>query len=127
MPIAVLSNESLNPWINWSTLGPPLLHKLAQRPDVELVAPPPFAIGAGPAWWRTIRAIGQADTLFWMQGSARPEWPLVAASMARGRARRSAFVVDAWKPALTKIGLAAVAQRLDPCFVTYREAYVELR
>lgn len=46
--------------------------------------------------------------------------------MVRPRARRSAFVVDAWQPSLTKIGALAVAQRLDPCFVAFREGWEEL-
>jgi hypothetical protein len=123
----VLSNEQLNPWVNWSTLGPPLLRRMAERPDVALVVPPPFGLDMAREWRQAIQDVRRADTLFWMQGSARPEWPLVAASLAGGSARRAAFVVDGWKPALTKIGLAAVAQRLNPCFVSYREAYVELR
>lgn len=127
MQIAVLSNERLKPWINWSTLGPPLLHRMAERPDVALIAPPLFGADNARQWWQTISRVREADTLFWMQGSARPEWPIVAATLARGRARRSALVIDAWKPALSKIGIAAVAQRLNPCFVTYREAYRELR
>jgi hypothetical protein len=67
------------------------------------------------------------DTLFWIQASARPEFPVHLVSLLSGRVRRAAFVYDAFKPTLTKIGMLAVAQRLDPCFVAYREAYEELR
>jgi hypothetical protein len=42
------------------------------------------------------------------------------------RARRSNYVLDAWKPSLTKIGIVATLERLDPCFVAYREARDEL-
>ena len=42
-------------------------------------------------------------------------------------ARRSNFVLDAWKPSLTKIGLVATVERLDPCFIAYREAMDELK
>jgi hypothetical protein len=42
------------------------------------------------------------------------------------RARRSNYVLDAWKSSLTKIGIAATLERLDPCFVAYREAKDEL-
>jgi hypothetical protein len=56
-----------------------------------------------------------------MQGSARPEYLLWAASFLRGIVRRSAFVVDAWKPSIAKIGALAVAQRLNPCFVPFLE------
>jgi glycosyl transferase family 1 len=41
-------------------------------------------------------------------------------------ARRSNFILDAWKPSLTKIGLVATVERLDPCFIAYREAISEL-
>ena len=39
----------------------------------------------------------------------------------------AAFVVDAWRPELSKIGALATMQRLNPCFVAFREAYVELK
>src|SRR5579872_6831524 len=127
MRLAVLSNENLNPWINWSTLGPPLLRPLAARPGAVLVAPPPFAAGSLGAWRGSLGQLWKADTLFWMQGSARPEYPLWAASILRGLVRRSAFVVDAWKPSIGKIGMVAVAQRLDPCFVPFLEGCEALR
>jgi hypothetical protein len=43
------------------------------------------------------------------------------------RARRSNFVLDAWKHSIWKIGLIATVERLDPCFVAYRQATDELR
>jgi glycosyltransferase involved in cell wall biosynthesis len=43
------------------------------------------------------------------------------------RARRSTFVLDAWKPSLWKLGLFATIERLDPCFVAYREATAVLQ
>jgi hypothetical protein len=43
------------------------------------------------------------------------------------RARRSNFVLDAWMPLLWKLGLFATIERLDPCFVAYREATTELQ
>ena len=43
------------------------------------------------------------------------------------RARRSNFILDAWKPSLTKIGIVATVERLDPCFIAYREAIDELK
>jgi hypothetical protein len=43
------------------------------------------------------------------------------------RARRANFVLDAWKPSLTKVGIAATVERLDPCFVAYRQATNELQ
>ncbi len=43
------------------------------------------------------------------------------------RARRSTFVLDAWKHLLWKLGLFATIERLDPCFVAFREATTELQ
>jgi hypothetical protein len=77
-------------------------------------------------WRRTLKNIQSADTLFWMQGASRPEFPVHLTSLLRGQARRSAFVVDAWKYLLTKIGTLAVLQRFDPCFVAFREGFEEL-
>ena len=125
MGLAVLSNERLGPWINWSTLGPPLLEPLARVSGGSVIAPPPLRWDMRREWARTVRAIRQADALFWMQGSARPELPLVALSMTGGRVRRAAFVVDAWKLSLRKIALAAKIQRLNPCFVAFREGCEE--
>jgi hypothetical protein len=126
MRLAVLSNEKLDKWINWSLLGPPLLHPLSEIEDASLVAPKPLAWLYRNEWIRTFQAAGKADTLFWMQGSARPELPIAIAALAAPSARRSAFVVDAWKGSVTKIGLLAVAQRLNPCFVAFREGRDEL-
>jgi len=127
MRLAVLSNENLDPWINWTTLGPPLLRPLAQHRSASLVAPPPLGIGSLGAWSGVLRQLWRADTLFWMQGSSRPEYPIWAATWLRGIVRRSAFVVDAWKPSLAKIGALAVAQRLNPCFVPFLEGCDTLR
>jgi hypothetical protein len=126
MQLGVLSNERLGKWLNWTTLGPPLYHPLSERKNSRLIAPPPFGFASHKEWLETLRSIRGIDTLFWMQGSARPELPLLFVSALCGRARRSAFVVDAWKGSLTKIGTLAVAQRLDPCFVAFREGYEEL-
>ncbi len=68
----------------------------------------------------------RCDSLFWIQGSARPEAPIHLASYFNFRARRSCYVLDAWRPSLTKIGIAATLERLNPCFVAYREAQDEL-
>ncbi|WP_046864088.1 glycosyltransferase family protein [Microvirga massiliensis] len=127
MHLVALSNERLDPWVNWTTLGPPLLCPLAAKSGGAIVAPPPLRWETRHEWRQSIRSTREADTLFWMQGSARPEWPLMALSASRGVARRAAFVVDAWRPALSKIGVLAVAQRLDPCFVAFREGCEELR
>lgn len=126
MRLAVLSNEKLGVWVNWSLLGPPLLHPLSKQGNASLIAPLPLAAANWRDWLATFKTISKADTLFWMQGSARPEIPVSLASIAAPLARRSAFVVDAWKGSLTKIGILAVAQRLDPCFVAFREGCEEL-
>ena len=127
MRLGVMSNERLNPWVNWSTLGPPLLHPLASNPGARLIAPPPIARQNLQAWGEVFRDMRSVDTLFWMQGSARPEFPVHLATALAGFSRRAAFVVDPWKPAINKIGWLALAQRLNPCFVPYREAYDDLR
>ena len=127
MRLGILSNERLSPWVNWTTLGPPLLRTLAAMPNTEFIAPPPLSSAALREWPDILRICRSVDTLFWMQGSARPEFPVHLASLLSGRVRRAAFVIDPWRPALTKIGMLAVAQGLDPCFVSYHEAYEELR
>lgn len=127
MQLAALSNAELSPWINWTTLGPPVLRTLAAYPGAQLIAPPPLRWERRRDWWTAIRQLRQSDWVFWMQGSSRPEMPLWVLSATKPTIRRSAFVVDAWRPALTKIGLLAVTQRLDPCFVAFREAFDELK
>lgn len=126
MQLALLSNERLGVWVNWSLLGPPLLYPLSKLGNASLIAPLPLAAANWRDWLTTFKTIRHADTLFWIQGSARPELPISVASMAGLTARKSAFVVDAWKGPLTKIGILAVAQRLDPCFVAFREGCEEL-
>src|SRR6476659_1622735 len=127
MRLGVFSNKNLNPWVNWTTLGPPLLEPLAAHRGAQLFAPPPLTWRDGREWRNIVARVQSADTLFWMQGASRPELPIHLASILRGPARRSAFVVDAWKYLITKIGILAVLQRLDPCFVAFREGYLELR
>jgi hypothetical protein len=127
MRLGVFSNKNLNPWINWTTLGPPLLEPLATYPEARLIAPPPLNRAHLREWGKILGELGSVDTLFWMQMSSRPEWPIFLPSFLRGPVRRSAFIVDAWKQHLTKIGSLAVLQRLDPAFVPFREGYEELR
>ncbi len=121
MRLAVLSNEALDKWVNWTLLGPPFLKPLSKQAGASLIAPPPLSAAHWQAWGQVLKQVRSADTLFWMQASARPELPLVLASLSAGRARRSAFVVDAWAGSLSKIGMLASVQRLDPCFVAFRE------
>ncbi|HXX18195.1 MAG TPA: glycosyltransferase [Candidatus Acidoferrum sp.] len=113
--------------MNWTTLGPPLLQPLASQNDGRLIAPPDFRYGNWGDWQRVLRAVWASDTLFWMQGPSRPEWPILVASLARGPVRRSAYVIDAWKYIITKIGTLATVLKLDPCFVAFREGYKELK
>ena len=78
--------------------------------------------------WRRIRSeLKACDTLFWAQLGSRPTGAIHLASYMNLRARRSNFVLDAWKPSLTKIGIVATLERLDPCFVAYSEATAELQ
>lgn len=125
--LAVLSNAELDPWVNWTTLGPPLLEPLAEHPAGQLIAPPPWTWGRRVEWLTAIRLYRSCDAAFWMQASSRPEVPVWALSATKARVRRSAFVVDAWPQVLTKVGLLAIAQKLSPCFVAFREAHEQLR
>jgi len=127
MQLGVFSNEGLNPWVNWTTLGPPLLRPLAENRNARLIVPPPLRPSNFEEWKGVLRDTCAADTLFWMQSASRPEAPIHLASLLRGSVRRSAFVVDAWKQLIGKIGTLAVLQRLDPCFVAFREGYEELK
>src|ERR1700683_2791878 len=97
MHLGVFSNQNLNPWVNWTTLGPPLLEPLAANENAQLIAPPFLAWNKHREWRGILQGWGSSDTLFWMQGASRPEVPIHLASLLRGRVRRSAFVVDAWK------------------------------
>jgi Glycosyl transferases group 1 len=127
MELGLLSNSALNPSVYWTTLLPPLFSGLGAQPGVRTIAPPPLA-WEHRAEWRKIRSqVKGCDALFWIQLAARPSGPIHLASYLNLRARRSNFVLDAWKPSLTKIGLVATAERLDPCFVAYREAMDELK
>lgn len=125
--LAALSNARLSPAINWSTLGPPLLTPLAAHPGGQLIAPPQLGWTHRAGWRRATRQLRDANAVFWMQSASRPELPVWALSATRPAIRRSAFVIDAFRPLLTKIGALAVAQRLDPCFVAFREASEELQ
>ena len=127
MQLGVLSNQCLDPPLNWTTLGPPLLHPLASNFGATLISPPPLTWAHLSDWRNVVRKVHAADTLFWMQSSARPEIPVHLASVFAGRVKKSAFVVDAFRGAIRKIGTLAVMQRLDPCFVAFREGYEELK
>jgi hypothetical protein len=125
--LVAFSEEHLRPRFGWLTLGPPLLSALTDRQDATLVSPPPLAWSFRLEWRRAIQQVRRADTMFWLQWSARPAWQVLLLTGAAPAARRAAYVLDPWKPQLTKLGVAALAQRLAPCFVAYREAQVELQ
>jgi len=127
MELGLISNSALNPRVYWTTLLPPLFSGLALKPGVRTVAPPPFAWERRSEWGEIRSQVKGCDALFWIQLAARPSGPIHLASYMNLRARRSNFVLDAWKPLLTKIGLVATVERLDPCFVAYREAMDELQ
>jgi|GEM_PF-2398910 len=127
MELGLISNSALNPSVYWTTLLPPLFSGLADQPGVRTIAPPPVAWGRRGQWRKVRSEVKGCDALFWIQLAARPNAPIHLASYLNLRARRSNFILDAWKPSLTKIGLVATLERLDPCFVAYREATVELK
>ena len=127
MELGLLSNALLNPSVNWTTLLPPLFSGLAGQPGVRTVAPPPLAWERRREWGGVRSQLKACDALFWVQLSSRPSGAIHFASYVNLRARRSNLVVDAWKSSLTKIGIAATIERLDPCFVAFREATEELQ
>jgi len=127
MRLGLLSNSLLNPYVSWTTLSPPLFSALAQQPDVRTISPPPLAWERRKEWAEVRGKAKGCDSFFWIQGSARPHHAVHTASYLNFRARRSCYVLDAWKGSLTKIGLLATVERLNPCFVAYREATDELR
>lgn len=96
------------PWVNWAMLGPQLFKFLAAYLGGQLIVPPPFSSSLGSDWRMATRKSRQSDTTFWMQGGSRPELPIRALSATRLTVRRSALVVDAWRPEFTKIGLLAL-------------------
>jgi hypothetical protein len=55
MRLGVLSNERLNPWLNWTTLGPPLLHSLVANGNAQLIAPPPVSSANLGEWLELLR------------------------------------------------------------------------
>src|SRR5277367_5615985 len=127
MELGLLSNSSTNPRVYWTTLLPPLFSGLARQPGVRTISPPPLAWERRGEWRKVRSEIKACDTLFWAQVGSRPTGAIHLASYLNLRARRSNYVLDAWKPSLTKIGLVATVERLDPCFVAYREAMEELK
>jgi hypothetical protein len=126
MELGLLSNSSTNPSVYWTTLLPPLFSGLAQQPGVRTISPPPLAWERRGEWLRVRSELKACDALFWIQLSARPTRAIHLASYMNLRARRSNFVLDAWKQSLTKIGMVATIERLNPCFVAYGEAKDEL-
>jgi Glycosyl transferases group 1 len=127
MELGLLSNALLNPSVNWTTLLPPLFSGLAGQPGVRTVAPPPLAWERRREWGAVRSELKACDALFWVQLSSRPSGAIHFASYLNFGARRSNLIVDAWKSSLTKIGIAATIERLNPCFVAYREATEELQ
>ncbi len=127
MELGLLSNAALNPSVYWTTLLPPLFSGLAAQPGVRTIAPPPMTLERRTAWREVRSEVKGCDALFWIQLAARPIGSIHLASYLNLGARRSNFILDAWKPSLTKIGLVATVERLDPCFVAYREATDELK
>ena len=126
MKLGLLSNSALNPEVYWTTVLPAVSSGLALQPGVRAIAPPPFAWERRSEWSKVRSQVKACDALFWIQLASRPPAPIHLASYMNLRARRSNLILDAWKPLLTKIGLAATVERLDPCLIAYREAFDEL-
>jgi hypothetical protein len=125
--LGLLSNAALNPSVYWRMLLPPLFSGLALQHGARTIAPPRLAWEHRAEWVEIRSQVKACEALFWLQLSARPSPSIHLASLMNLRARRSNFILDAWKPSLTKIGFAASVERLDPCFVAYREAVDELK
>jgi len=124
--LGFLSNEELAPWINWSTLGPPFYRGFAAHGPTRLIKPPALKSLKIRRFGHALAEAYQADTLFGIQASAKLENELMLVSLLRGKVRRSAFVVDPWRPALDRIHLGARLQKLTKCFIPYSEAYAVL-
>jgi hypothetical protein len=103
------------------------LSALARQPNANIIAPPPLEWNQRKQWGAARHQIRDCDALFWLQTASRPPHAINVATLMNLRARRSVFVLDAWKHLLWKLGLFATIGRLDPCFVAYREATTELR
>jgi Glycosyl transferases group 1 len=106
---------------------PQLLSALNLQPNANIIFPPPLEWRRRKEWGSTRRRVRECDALFWVQTASRPPPALHVAMWMNLRARRSNFILDAWKPLLWKLGLFATIERLDPCFVAYREATTELQ
>jgi hypothetical protein len=118
----------VNPQPYWQAYVPPLFSAIAcGRTNVRIVEPPPVAWKRRTAWKSVRNQIKACDTLFWSQLSARPAPEIHLASLNRLGARRANFIIDPWKPVVTKIGVAATLERLNPCFIAYLEATTELK
>ena len=128
MKLGLLSDMRVTPKHYWQAFVPPLLSAIAaERTNVRIVEPPPVA-WARRAGWKSVRSqVKACDTLFWLQLSARPATAIHLASLNGLTARRANLVVDAWKPLVTRIGLAATIERLNPCFVAFLETTTELK
>ena len=126
MELGLLSNSSLNPSVYWTTLLPPLFSGLARQPGVRIISPPPLAWERGGEWREGSVRTQRLRRALLDPVERPPGRSIYLASYLNLRARRSNFVLDAWKPSLTKIGLVATVERLNPCFVAYREAKDEL-
>jgi hypothetical protein len=128
MELGLLSNMLVNREPYWQAYIPPLFSAIAgDRTNVTILEPPPVAWSRRSAWKAIRSQVKTCDTLFWSQLSSRPAASIHLASLSRLSARRTNFIIDAWKPVVTKIGVAATIERLNPCFIAYLEATTELK
>lgn len=124
--LALLSNEKLNPQINWTTLAPPLFDALSDITETRVVAPEPFDYRTLSPIIKNVSETRSCDFSFGLQRSARLEHPLLAiANLALGT-RKSVFVIDPWKPSLNKIYVSVTGQNISACFIPYKEAFADL-
>lgn len=126
MQLGLLSNSVIPPYHGYGA-PPQLLSELARRPNANIISLLPLELKRRKEWGEARRQIKDCDALFWVQTSSRPPPAVHVAAWMNLRARRSIFVMDAWKPSLWKLGLLTTIQRLYPCFVAYREATTELQ
>lgn len=124
--IGLLSNANLSPWINWSTLAPPLFREIGKLTASVEIAPPPIRSMQVRGWAGAIGQAWSVSHMFQFQSSSKPETPLLLVSALRGLVNRAAFVVDPWRPQLKKIAIGARLQRLDHVFIPYSELWEQL-
>lgn len=127
MTIGLLSNENLPRGLNWTLLSDSLFAEIEKISDAQRIAPPPLSVGALGEYWRSGTRSGRMDTLFSMQGRARPELPLFVMSKFARKARKAVFYVDPWAYTIEKIHFVDQLMGHDIAFIPYIEAHRALQ